>query len=982
MFRHLSVTEGLPNNRINWITTDAYGMAWIATENGIVRFDGGTPELYKAGDENSYGPAGGEVHYMGAVPGVPGMWVGATTGLSRFDFRSGRWYRVPILYDPTLQTPLPTYVYPFHIDHRDDVWLYVGYYGSICRYDIRRNRLHTITEKSDGRVYTPEPLRTPLRHTASTLQSGVYLADFEGDVPTEKKILAGGTDLPAHVTRAYYARADELWLATDKGLLRVNPLDGSRIVYPFPSALTALAPDPRLPEYLWIGSHNDGIYRFHRTRGVSDLNLRHDAEDPYTLRSNQVSFLHADSLGRLWVGLSGKGVAYADLTQPLFEAGFSGPGVKEAGWNNQVTHLFAVSPGLYLAGTAGSGLWEFSRDGKTRRQIRSARGETVTGGITTGDAVLFQTSEGYFFYNRKTRAVQRLRVPAYMTGMHVFSWVEWENRLYVAGDRGLFRVERRGDALTLEGVPEVNRGLNYIYIQYAAAVGDRLFLKTNFTDFCVFRTQNDTLLKEVQLHHQNYLLNDILVPEGNPRFLLLATSAGIKVWDRPAERWLEKHPYRLNENVRSLAYSPAGLWAATDNGLFRYDPGNKTFERFGLNDGLSSEAFTTARLRLADGLLWGTEKGTAFLVDRFPADTLRKPAWIVKTAHVDGKRLATFYPGRFPDTLVVPAGASEIGLEVSLQGVPPEGRLTYRLRGVDPAEHEGTGNRSEVSYSRLSPGDYLLEWTYREKWPSRNVWQKRVYVRVEKAFYQTGGFRLGMIVLGVLLLWGGLRLIVYRQKIRARRRLRVVVDAQEKERARIAADLHDDLGGKLSTLKLLLEETGRQYPDLKQVPVYTGSLDMLDRSIGDLRTSLYSLNPRTLAEHGVFPALAHLCRRIAESGGPRVEFECAGSLKNKRFETEKETVLYRIAQELLANTLKHAGATEIRLAIEHPENALLLTYTDNGKGFDEAAVEKGLGMQNIRTRLHLAGGKMQLTSAAGQGLKVRIFIPVTFTDTE
>eukprot|EP01034_Spumella_vulgaris_P002437 gene2437-3172_t len=168
VFHHLSINEGLPNNTIHYITDDAYGMTWIATDNGIARFDGKTMDVYRAGEPNSYGPAGGNVDFIGTVPGSRGVWVGASTGLSRFEPQTGRWYRVPILYDEQ-GGPLPTYAYPFHIDDKGDVWIYVGRFGSICRYHPRSGALEPITRNSDGKTYTPDSLYRPLRTSASVL---------------------------------------------------------------------------------------------------------------------------------------------------------------------------------------------------------------------------------------------------------------------------------------------------------------------------------------------------------------------------------------------------------------------------------------------------------------------------------------------------------------------------------------------------------------------------------------------------------------------------------------------------------------------------------------------------------------------------------------------------------------------------------------------------------------------------------------------
>ena len=692
VFRHLSVSEGLPNNNIQWIATDGFGMVWIATENGLARFDGSVTDVYKPGDTDSYGPAGGQVHFVGTVPGTHAVWTGATTGLSRFDQKTGRWYRVPLLYNETLGAPLPTYVYPFHIDDRGCVWMYIGHYGSICRYFPHTGRVETVTPGSNGRVYTPDPLYMPLRYTVSTLVHGIYYADYRSGKPEEKKRFAADPGFSFFAERAWYPHPDTLWLATDRGLVRCNPSADTWEAYPFPSEVTALAPDRKRPRYLWLGTRNDGIYRFDIREGRADFHALHDPENPYSIRSNRVTFLHTDSLDRLFAGLEGKGLAYADLSRPAFYSDFTGSRAETRGLANTVTHIFRSKNGEYLSGTSGSGLLAFTRDGRFLRKIAGIPGERVYSGIYAGDRLLVQTDGGFASYRPSGGRAEKLETSA-PSRLHVMGWAALpDGTLYAGTDLGLFRAETGPGRIRFLPVPAVNDLLDYAYIQYIHNEGNTVYLKTNYTDWLVLAYESGRFRLLKKCTNQNYVVNDLIPTPGRRRFLLAATSAGIKTWDTQALDWVDNAVCRLNENTVSLSYDPrTGLWAATDNGLFLYDTEEGGFERFGVENGLSSEQFTPAKgMPGRRWMVWGSVNGiTRISADGAP-DSARNPRWTVKSAYVGTQKVPSFTPLYFLDTLEVPAGASGFSMDVSIQGIRPDngGYLSSRLWGVD-AEHNG-----------------------------------------------------------------------------------------------------------------------------------------------------------------------------------------------------------------------------------------------------------------------------------------------------
>ncbi|QQR88237.1 MAG: sensor histidine kinase [Flavobacteriales bacterium] len=248
---------------------------------------------------------------------------------------------------------------------------------------------------------------------------------------------------------------------------------------------------------------------------------------------------------------------------------------------------------------------------------------------------------------------------------------------------------------------------------------------------------------------------------------------------------------------------------------------------------------------------------------------------------------------------------------------------------------------------------------------------------------------IGAGVLSVLLV-GFLSFVVYkrrelqRQRMHALRlreeqlqRFREVVGAQETERARIAADLHDGIGHQLGAIKLSTSVLhGR---DEREQTILDKSRAMIDDAARDVRQVSHRLMPRSLEDLGLVPALRELAERLSTSGTVRVLFTSAS--EDIPLDEAVRIALYRIAQEVTNNMLKHAQAQEIRILLER-EQALRMTITDDGRGFDTAELERsdGLGWRNVHARLELIGGRLHLRSAPGEGTSVQVEVPMNATD--
>ncbi len=203
-----------------------------------------------------------------------------------------------------------------------------------------------------------------------------------------------------------------------------------------------------------------------------------------------------------------------------------------------------------------------------------------------------------------------------------------------------------------------------------------------------------------------------------------------------------------------------------------------------------------------------------------------------------------------------------------------------------------------------------------------------------------------------------------------------VLKGEEQERTRLAKDLHDGLGGILSGLKHSLNTMkGNLIMTPENAQDFERSIDMLDSSIKEMRRVAHNMMPEVLVTFGLDAALKDFCNEINKSGALKIHFESIG-MENTRVDQTTSITLYRIVQELINNTMKHASAKNAIVQINKTGKQISVTVEDDGKGFDTAILKKsnGIGWNNIQNRVDFLKGKLDIQSEPGKGTSVYIEI--------
>jgi len=208
--------------------------------------------------------------------------------------------------------------------------------------------------------------------------------------------------------------------------------------------------------------------------------------------------------------------------------------------------------------------------------------------------------------------------------------------------------------------------------------------------------------------------------------------------------------------------------------------------------------------------------------------------------------------------------------------------------------------------------------------------------------------------------------------------IEAVIQTEEKERKRLASDLHDGLGPVLSAISLYFQAYV-DAPDLSNKDGIGKKLStIINDAIKDVSRISHNISPHILEKYGLIVALENFSEQIQVS--EKIEFNLQLCFM-PRLHINTELIIYRAITELINNTLKHAEATKIGLALNYAkeENVISINYSDNGKGFDIEKTlqnQSGMGMSNISNRVASLNGEIRYESREGEGMSVTISIPI------
>ena len=228
-----------------------------------------------------------------------------------------------------------------------------------------------------------------------------------------------------------------------------------------------------------------------------------------------------------------------------------------------------------------------------------------------------------------------------------------------------------------------------------------------------------------------------------------------------------------------------------------------------------------------------------------------------------------------------------------------------------------------------------------------------------------------LIAVLLFILWKSFR---QKQKIE---QLRAIMEGEEKERKRIARDLHDGVSQTISAAKINLIAIENEIPfeSADQKKKFEKIVGLVDSSFREIRTISHNMMPNALLESGLALVIKQFVDDI-DSSVIKINLYTQGL--EKHFDSSIETILYRVIQECVTNVIKHAQASQLDISLIKDDEGVRVTIEDNGKGFNLNDINAftGIGLKNIFSRIDFLHGKVEFDSSPDNGTLVSIYVPV------
>ena len=994
-FERFTIEDGLSNNSINAVLQTSDGFLWVATKDGLNRFDGQNFVIFK--------------HDPTSTNSLPENYIMSLFESRDSTFWIGTWGGGLCKYDPVhesfirIETHLKNDAYVQCISEDGFGWLWFGTYtGGLFNYNPKTK------QASNFNVDTNSPLRLTNNNVTSfvinednSLWIGTWgggFSFFDEKNNFAKHFLHTQSKNSLSHNNIWFVQKDEhdkIIISSDLGIDLYDPTTETfthnlnleeRVQVILNSSVRQTFRDNY--NRLWIGMYEyRGLFMIEKDRkGETQVQyIVKEEDDPQSLTMNRIRWIYQDHKKNIWIGTE-DGLNKLPATKPFVQFRFF-PSRKMSLGGRVVSGITEGQDSILWIGFGGAGFDKIDLKNNAIQHFKnkinnpnSLNEDDVTAIYEDKFGMVWvgTTHSGLNRFNPKTLTFKRFVVDAKNSESVNLNWIQAiletkDGTLLVGTNAGLEVFDRSTQKLTSFNPPVKGKTTFPKIFSTNALYEDRyenLWVGTWLDGLFRYDKKKQQFYQYVPESKNPYSISTnkvTCVTEDSHGFIWIGThSGGINKFDKTTGkfyRFSTKHGLPNDVVFGILEDGKGNLWISTLNGLSKFDPRTGKFRNYDVSDGITHNQFNwhASFKNKAGQMYFGTINGfISFHPDSVKIDP-DPPSVALISFKVFGKEAAL--PQSLPATkeIILNYDQNFFSIAFTALDIAPNHKhqFKYFLEGIDP-DWVLSDQQSIAFYTDINPGKYKF---YVEASNADGVWSKpvKLSILIFPAWWMTWWFKIFIII--CLLVLGYLAYLYRLKQLLAIQNIRL----------NIANDLHDEIGSNLSSIsvdsQMLLRSSSLDETE-QELASFIGNT--AKETVETMRDIIWFINPRNDFDTDMVIKMKETAAKLL--AGIIWTFNVASDAKLGKFNLDVRRNIFLIYKEVLHNIVRHAETKTCLIDMSGNANFITILIKDEGKGFDLKTVQENNGLRSIKRRAEKINASLRLKSEIGNGTCVTLVV--------
>jgi signal transduction histidine kinase/ligand-binding sensor domain-containing protein len=995
-FKQLNVQNGLVQNIVYHFLEDSRGYMWLGTHNGVTLFDGMQAINFLHNDQDKKSISGNFISSI-LEDSAQQIWIGNENGINLYNRLDNSFTHFGV--DRPNGSKDSTYCVLLGFVSANELWFLDTKTRAVRSFNLKTKISSFISQLNASNAKLYKGLNQTIHLWTSYDKGTIHQVFRNKKLIEQQNYFSGKNGIIIHpvleISHVLQQNDTTVWISATEGLVKLNPKLNKFHTYNkwqkqpvIELRYTALSSTGQL----WVGSGPKGIYTFDMATNQFTNNFRNNKLDPFSICSDNIVSLYFDKTGNIWCGSYGNGSSYANIENIFFSSHVSKTETLAWESNNNISWLDVDNKGkLWCMLGDTRGFWILDKEFKIRMHKKTLleNGANFNAYVTKvlldkNENAWCATSKGLYKYSLSSNKMHPVKYELINEEVQGSIWIKDMIRLndssiLFSTYAGLYHLTMETGSIVIKPVLFLEPGkydgfgalyqdkANYVYVKSLAHFLYILKPDKEAKQFRVFKSI--PFGPEVNNYYS----------EPGDSIIYIATSEGVYTINSndtraKKESFDKKLPFL---NVNSVFKKNDKLWVFGEKGLYVFDQKNQLGQTYTIEDGLPSNEFCLSSIVFdsSQRCIAGTANGIVSFFPRQLQQSNTTPIPQFLNIYINDALYASAPNLNELKNIKLTHNQNTLSLDFSPVTFQhsTECNFEYKLDGYDETWIK-SGGTNHTRYSKIPPGNYVFNLRVTDATGKISPYIKTLEIEISKAFWQTTLFKIGVLMIIIIIGWLAtkwyLNLRIRKQKQEFEKR-----EAIEKERTRIATDMHDDLGAGLSRIKFLSQSIlNKKLKDevikteLKKITSFS---DEMSEKMGEIVWALNEKND-TLAD------LVAYTRSYAVEYLQNHKIECEvktpGNLPGTFITGEIRRNIFLSVKECLHNIVKHAEATKVFFSIEL-NGMMEIVIHDNGKGIEWSNQRSfSNGLDNIKKRMKEINGKVIFTNC--KGTKVSLSIPL------